>query len=116
MTTARDKLLHAAGNRCYHHGINATGIDVITTEAGVPNKSLYNSFASKAALVDAYIDHRHQEWLGLYRVREEQATSPAEKVLAVFDAYIDHAMDSYADGFRGRGVLNADAGFPADRK
>src|SRR5699024_9243861 len=81
-------------------------------EAGVAKKSLYNNFASKAALVDAYIDHRHQEWLGLYRVREEQATSPAEKVLAVFDAYIDHAMDSYADGFRGCGLLNAAAEFP----
>ncbi|APT82785.1 TetR/AcrR family transcriptional regulator [Corynebacterium ammoniagenes] len=113
MTTARDKLLHAAGNRFYHHGINATGIDAITTEAGVAKKSLYNNFASKAALVDAYIDHRHQEWLSLYRAREEQATSPAEKVLAVFDAYIAHAMDSYDDGFRGCGLLNAAAEFPA---
>lgn len=113
MTTARDKLLHAAGNHFYHHGINATGIDAITTEAGVAKKSLYNNFASKAALVDAYIDHRHQEWLALYRAREEQATSPAEKVLAVFDAYIDHAMESYEDGFRGCGLLNAAAEFPA---
>jgi AcrR family transcriptional regulator len=80
MTAARDKLLHAAGNRFYHHGINATGIDVITTEAGVAKKSLYNNFASKAALVDAYIDH---------------------------------AMDSYDDGFRGCGLLNAAAEFPA---
>src|SRR5699024_87971 len=113
MTTARDKLLHAAGNRFYHHGINATGIDAITTEAGVAKKSLYNNFASKAALVDAYIDHRHQEWLSLYRAREEQATSPAEKVLAVFDAYIAHAMDSDDGGFRGRGPLNAAAELPA---
>src|SRR5699024_6540104 len=94
-------------------GINATGIDAITTKAGVAKKSLYNNFASKAALVDAYIDHRHQEWLSLYRAREEQATSPAEKVLAVFDAYIAHAMDSYDDGFRGCRLLNAAAEFPA---
>ena len=113
MTTARDKLLHAAGNRFYHHGINATGIDAITIEAGVAKKSLYNNFASKAALVDAYIDHRHQQWMALYRAREEQATSPAEKMLAVFDAYIDHAMESYDDGFRGCGLLNAAAEFPA---
>ena len=36
-----------------------------------------------------------------------------EKVLAVFDAYIDHAMHNYANGFRGCGLLNAAAEFPA---
>lgn len=36
-----------------------------------------------------------------------------EKVLAVFDAYIDHAMYNYANGFRGCGLLNAAAEFPA---
>src|SRR5699024_8841729 len=105
MTTARDKLLHAAGNRFYHQGINATGIDVITTQAGVPIKSLDHNYASKAVLVDAYNEHRYQQWSSLYRVLEEQATSPAEKVLAVFDVYISHAMDSYDDGFRGCGLL-----------
>ena len=55
MTTAREKLLSAAEERFYNNGINATGIDSITTDAGVAKKSLYNNFSSKAALVDAYI-------------------------------------------------------------
>ena len=114
MTTAREKLLSAAGERFYNNGINATGIDSITTDAGVAKKSLYNNFSSKAALVDAYIDQRHQEWLSLYRAREAQAASTLEKVLAVFDAYIDHAVHNYTNGFRGCGLLNAAAEFPAD--
>lgn len=113
MPTAREKLLHAAENRFYNNGINATGIDSITTDAGVAKKSLYNNFSSKAALVDAYIDQRHQEWLGLYRAREAQAATASERILAVFDAYIDHAAYSYANGFRGCGLLNAAAEFPA---
>ncbi|MDN6137249.1 TetR/AcrR family transcriptional regulator [Corynebacterium sp.] len=113
MTTAREKLLSAAEERFYNNGINATGIDSITPDAGVANKSLYNNFSSKAALVDAYIEQRHQEWLSLYRAREAQAASAMEKVLAVFDAYIDHAMYNYANGFRECGLLNAAAEFPA---
>ncbi|WP_232465796.1 TetR/AcrR family transcriptional regulator [Corynebacterium stationis] len=79
MTTAREKLLSAAEERFYNNGINATGIDSITTDAGVAKKSLYNNFSSKAALVDAYIEQRHQEWLSLYRAREAQAASAIEK-------------------------------------
>ena len=58
----------------YAHGIAATGIDAITDEAGVARKSLYNNFASKDELVLAYIEARHQEWLGLYRAG--RAASP----------------------------------------
>lgn len=69
--------------------------------------SLYNNFANKSALVAAYIDVRHQEWMDLHRLRAAQATTPRERVLAVFDAYLDHARGSYDNGFRGCGLLNA---------
>lgn len=113
MATARERLLTAAANRFYSDGVNATGIDTITAEAGTAKKSLYNNFASKAELVSAYIDSRHDEWLSLYQARSAQARTTGEQVLAVFDAYIDHANDAYDSGFRGCGLLNAAAEFPA---
>ena len=110
---AREALLEAAARRFYAYGLAGTGIDTITAEAGVAKKSLYNNFASKADLVTAYLYARHEEWLGLYRTRLETAANPKERVLAVFDAYADHAHLAYDHGFRGCGLLNAAAELPA---
>ncbi|MER5583357.1 TetR/AcrR family transcriptional regulator [Streptomyces asoensis] len=109
---ARERLLAAAARRFYADGVAATGIDTITAEAGVAKMSLYNNFSSKADLVRVYLDARHEEWLGLYRARLERARGPREGVLAVFDAYADHAAFAYEHGFRGCGLLNAAAELP----
>lgn len=110
---ARELLLEAAARLFYARGVSATGIDTITAEAGVAKKSLYNNFSSKADLVAAYLEARHSEWLGLYGKRLELAGTPREQVLAVFDAYLDHAHTAYRHGFRGCGLLNAAAELPA---
>jgi AcrR family transcriptional regulator len=109
---ARQRLLEAAARRFYADGLAATGIDTITAEAGVAKMSLYNNFSSKADLVRAYLEARHEEWLDLYRRRLDRARDPRARVLAVFDAYADHAALGYERGFRGCGLLNAAAELP----
>lgn len=111
--SARTRLLDAASRLFYADGMTSTGINTITAEAGVAKMSLYNNFSSKEELMLAYIEARHEEWLGLYRARVESASSPLDQVLAVFDAYIDHASFEYERGFRGCGLLNAAAELPA---
>lgn len=117
---ARERLLRAAAARFYADGIAGTGIDTITADAGVAKMSLYNNFASKADLVAAYLTARHAEWLDLYAARlaaagdaSGAAGDPRARVLAVFDAYADHANAGYVHGFRGCGLLNAAAELPA---
>ena len=110
---AREALIEAASRRFYADGLAGTGIDAITAEAGVAKKSLYNNFSSKAELVTAYLNTRHEEWMGLYRKRLESAAGPKGRVLAVFDAYADHAGLAYEHGFRGCGLMNAAAELPA---
>ncbi len=112
MGVAKEKLLEAASRRFYADGIAATGIDTITAEAQVAKMSLYNNFSSKDELVVAYLDRRHAEWLGLLEQRMAGAASSQERVLAVFDAYLDHAELAYAHGFRGCGLLNGAAELP----
>ncbi|OLT16300.1 TetR family transcriptional regulator [Serinicoccus sp. CUA-874] len=107
--SAQERLLEAAAARFYSAGVAATGIDAITADAGVAKMSLYNNFASKADLVEAYLQRRHEEWLDLYAVRLAPTRTPQERVLAVFDAYADHAATSRTTGFRGCGLLNAAA-------
>ncbi|MFL4379314.1 TetR/AcrR family transcriptional regulator [Acinetobacter baumannii] len=111
---ARQKILDAAATLFYNDGITATGINTVTTKADVAKMSLYNNFASKGELVDAYIAARHQEWLDLYQKRLEKTKTAKEAILAVFDAYQDHAEFAYEKGFRGCGLLNAAAEFPAN--
>lgn len=107
--SVRERLLNAAGELFYNYGINATGIDMITAKAGVAKMSLYNNFTSKADLVAAFIEMRNQEWLDLYAIRLKTADTAAKRILAIFDAYTDHAEFSYENGFRGCGLLNAAA-------
>lgn len=111
---ARERILTAAAGRFYADGIAATGIDAVIADAGVAKASLYNNFANKSALVEAYIEARHREWMELHRLRAAQATTPTDRVLAVFDAYLDHAQGAYRNGFRGCGLLNAAGELAAD--
>lgn len=111
-TPARDRLLKAAAELFYADGVGATGIDAITARAGVAKMSLYNNFSSKADLVNGYLENRLREWQQLLAERIEQAGTAQERVLAVFDSYIDHAELAYQWGFRGCGLLNAAAELP----
>jgi AcrR family transcriptional regulator len=111
--SARARLLAAAAECFYDHGVTGTGIDTITAAAGVAKMSLYNNFAGKDELVLAYLTARHEEWLGLYRRRLADARDARERIAAVFDAYVDHAEMAYRHGFRGCGLLNAAAELPA---
>ena len=111
--TAKQKIMEAAASLFYNDGINSTGINSITDKANVAKMSLYNNFPNKSELIACYIEERHQEWLDLYEQRKTQIKTPLEGVLAVFDAYQDHAEFAYEKGFRGCGLLNAAAEFPA---
>src|ERR1700728_2255580 len=73
--------------------------------------SLYNNFSSKADLIRAYLEARHEEWLALYRRRLGMAARPRAPPLAVFSA--PPAAQAYEHGFRGCGLLNAAAELPA---
>ncbi len=89
------------------------GLTALPIRAKVAKMSLYNNFPTKADLITSYIEARHQEWLDLYALRNQQAHTPIDKIVAVFEAYQDHAEFAYEKGFRGCGLLNAAAQFPA---
>lgn len=111
--SARERLLDAAAELFYADGVAATGIDAITARAGVAKMSLYNNFASKADLVAGYLQNRVAEWQALLARRLDAAHTPQDRVLAVFDSYLDHAERAYEWGFRGCGLLNAASELPA---
>ena len=52
---ARDRILRAAGRLFYEEGINATGMERLTSVAHVSKRTFYQHFPSKDAAVEAYL-------------------------------------------------------------
>src|SRR5882672_1361424 len=51
----RDRILAAAGDLFYHHGIRAVGVEAIAEAAGTNKMTLYRHFSSKDELVAEYL-------------------------------------------------------------
>jgi AcrR family transcriptional regulator len=54
-TPPRERILAAAGDLFYHHGIRAVGVDAIAEAAGTNKMTLYRHFSSKDELVAEYL-------------------------------------------------------------
>src|SRR5262249_42725186 len=104
--SARDRLLAAADELFYEHGVQTVGIDRIIERAGVAKASLYNTFGSKDELVRAYLEGRHAVRRDAITAAIAALESPRAKVLAVFDRL---ATVFETNGFRGCAFINASA-------
>ncbi len=74
----RQRILDTADRLFYRRGIRAVGVDTIAAEAGVSKRTLYNHFASKDALIEAYL-------AGRATPLPSSGLPPGDQVLAVFD-------------------------------
>lgn len=64
--SARDRILETASRLFYQEGLRATGIDRIIAESGVAKMSFYRHFPSKADLIAAYLNARHDQWMAWF--------------------------------------------------
>ncbi|WP_285589003.1 TetR/AcrR family transcriptional regulator [Actinomycetospora sp. NBRC 106378] len=106
-TPAGQRILETASALFYAHGITAVGVAGIAEAAGVTKKTLYDCFGSKAALVAAYLQRRHDRWWADLQDRLETADS----VDTVFDTYLAHPQ---FDTALGCGFQRAAAELPHD--
>ena len=82
--SARERLLAAADELFYTHGVHVVGVDRIAERAGVTKATLYSTFGSKEELVRAYLDqHLHNRQKDIGRIVSENAT-PRASILGVF--------------------------------
>ncbi|MDM7855950.1 TetR/AcrR family transcriptional regulator [Cellulomonas alba] len=104
--TPRERLLAAADELFYAEGVHTVGIDRVIERAGVAKASLYSTYGSKDALVRAYLESRHER----IRARLEQAlgraTTPRDRLLAVFETLADRIT---APDYRGCAFVRASA-------
>lgn len=80
------KLLDAADELLFSHGVVNTPVDKILERASVSPATLYRAYGSKEGLVAAALDRRHSEWLAVWQDAVERASDDRGRLLAVFDA------------------------------
>jgi AcrR family transcriptional regulator len=83
--SARERLLAAADELFYEHGVNLVGIDRVIEHAGVAKASLYDCFGSKEELIRCYLQARSERRRARIVARMAQYQTPRDKILSVFD-------------------------------
>jgi AcrR family transcriptional regulator len=96
--SARQRLLAAAHELFYEEGVHSVGIDRVIEKAGVAKASLYSTFGSKEALVQAYLEGRQETRKARIDGKVAAAATPRARLLAVFDALAERAAEP---NFRG---------------
>jgi AcrR family transcriptional regulator len=91
--STQTRLLDAADELLFDHGVVATPVDAILERAGVSPATLYRAYGSKEGLVAATLERRQRDWLAVWDEAVARAPDDVSRLLAVFDA-LDH--------FRGR--------------
>ena len=108
---ARERLLEAADQLFYAHGIAATGVDAVVQRAGASPATLYAHFAGTDGLVAAYLERRHHRWRATWDAVLAEAEDPVDRLLSVLDALVLFRRREGAT--RGCAVLAAAAELPA---
>lgn len=86
LTEAGRRLLDAAGELFYDHGVRAVGVELIAETAGTTKKTLYDRFGSKDALVALYLLRRAHRWrTQLLEELADAGEGRDVRVLRVFD-------------------------------
>jgi AcrR family transcriptional regulator len=112
----RDRIMSAATDLFYRHGIHAVGVDAIANAAGTNKMSFYRNFASKDELVAEYL--RGEERVGLLWWDETLAAhagNPRLQVEALFDALVKNTceVDSRGCALANAAVEITEPGHPA---
>jgi AcrR family transcriptional regulator len=97
---ARERILTAAYELFSQRGIQAVGIDAIIERSGVARQTLYRQFGSKQDLVLAFLELREHLWTRdwLQREVERRTSSPAGRLMAIFDVFDEWFHTSAFEG------------------
>src|SRR5207237_9826871 len=86
----RDRILAAASDLFYRHGIRAVGVEAIAEAAGTNKMTLYRHFASKDELVAEYLRGLAQMVDGIWCELERKHPGDPRKQLVAWLRYLGH--------------------------
>lgn len=100
---AREQVVEAASRLFYTRGIQSVGMDELRSAAGISLKRMYALFPSKDAILKDVLVERNQTWTSGILGAAEKATTPRDKLLAIYD-FLDGWF--VQDDFRGCAFIN----------
>ncbi|MBB5791136.1 TetR/AcrR family transcriptional regulator [Jiangella mangrovi] len=107
-SATRSRILAAANELFYAHGIRATSADRIIEQVGITKVTFYRHFRTKSELVVAYLEQQaaaERAWMGSTRHDGDPVASLRELAAGIGAA-------SCRPGFRGCAFINAAAEYP----
>jgi AcrR family transcriptional regulator len=106
LTPAARRILGAAADLFYEHGVTKVGVDLVAERAGTTKKTLYDRFGSKEGLIVAYLEDRAARWrqhVAQHLAATEEVDVPPDRPVALLDA-----LETWMAGSsRGCGFVNA---------
>jgi AcrR family transcriptional regulator len=104
---ARQRILDAASELFYQHGIRATGINAVIAHSGVAKATFFRHFPAKDDLVVEWLGQSAPRWFDRIRAELEVRAEPrAARLLTFFDLLGEWFAQ---DDFRGCAFQNAAA-------
>ena len=88
-SSGRERILETAYELFSREGTRAVGVDRIIAASGAAKMTLYRNFASKDALIMAFLERREERWTRGWLQAEatRRGATPAERLLAIFDVF-----------------------------
>jgi AcrR family transcriptional regulator len=88
-SSGRERILETAYELFSREGTRAVGVDRIIAASGAAKMTLYRNFASKDALIMAFLERREERWTRAWLQAEatRRGATPAERLLAIFDVF-----------------------------
>jgi AcrR family transcriptional regulator len=113
---ARERILAAASRLFAQRGINATSMNDVYLEARVSKRTLYQHFANKDELVDAYLAAAARDTgFGPQAVLQRPDLAPRAKLLELFTALGEQRRPLHGDPLVAAAVEFPDPEHPAHR-
>ncbi|SDN26968.1 TetR/AcrR family transcriptional regulator [Streptomyces wuyuanensis] len=104
-TKSEERILAAAAELFYSHGLRGVGIDQVLAVSGVAKSTLYVHFRTKEELIAAYLRKTDDSWMAqLQEAAARAGDGPREHLVGLFDALTD-AFDRH--GFFGCPFVSA---------
>ncbi|TDK28229.1 TetR/AcrR family transcriptional regulator [Arthrobacter crusticola] len=88
--STRERLLDATEDLAFTQGVAATPVDEILRSAGVAPATLYAHFGNKEGLITQALERRLMRWDEAWQLAIDEASTPREKLLAVFPALTEY--------------------------
>jgi AcrR family transcriptional regulator len=112
----RDRIMAAASELFYRHGIHAVGVDAIANAAGTNKMSFYRNFSSKDELVAEYLRSEEREGMLWWdETLKAHAGNPRLQVEALFDVLVKNTckVESRGCALANAAVEITEPGHPA---